>query len=40
LAEVDFESLASSPKPFAHKFDATVDPDVLDLVDRRLLTHR
>ncbi len=32
----DFESLASSSKLFARKFDVNVDPEVLDLIDREI----
>jgi hypothetical protein len=32
----DFESLASSLKLFARKFDVNVDPEVLDLIDREI----
>lgn len=35
----DFEALASSPKLFARKFDPRVHAEILDLVDRELLTE-
>jgi hypothetical protein len=37
LRTADFGKLASSPKLFARKFDATLDEKVLDLIDRTLL---
>jgi hypothetical protein len=37
LVKDDFQKLASSPKLFARKFDATVDAEVLDLIDREIL---
>ncbi len=33
----DFDVLSSSPALFARKFDATIDSDVLDQIDRKLL---
>jgi hypothetical protein len=37
LRKNDFQKLASSSKLFARKFDATIDVQVLDLIDRELL---
>jgi len=37
LRKNDFQKLASSPKLFARKFDATLDAEVLDLIDREIL---
>jgi hypothetical protein len=37
LTRDDFSRLASSAKLFARKFDATVDAEVLELIDRELL---
>ena len=34
LCKADFEAIMQSPKLFARKFDMTVDPDVLDMIDR------
>ena len=38
LSSQDFESLATTSHLFARKFDCRIDRDVLDLIDRRLLT--
>jgi hypothetical protein len=38
LESADFEALRASPKLFARKFDMTRHPEVLDLIDRHLLT--
>ena len=40
LRTADVAKLASSPKLFARKFDATVDAAVLDLIDDQLLSPR
>jgi hypothetical protein len=37
LRKADFARLVSSPKLFARKFDATVDAEVLDLIDSEIL---
>jgi hypothetical protein len=37
LSAHHFEALARSGKLFARKFDATVDSEILDMIDRRLL---
>jgi hypothetical protein len=37
LTEADFADLVTSPKLFARKFDVTVDPNVLDMIDVQLL---
>jgi hypothetical protein len=37
LTTSDLESLTRSSKLFARKFDTTVDGDVLDLIDQKLL---
>lgn len=37
LRKSDFARLVSSPKLFARKFDATIDADVLDRIDREIL---
>jgi hypothetical protein len=38
LRKHDFQNLASSSKLFARKFDATIDVQVLDLIDREILS--
>jgi Core-2/I-Branching enzyme len=37
LRAKDFDAIAASPKLFARKFDATVDAEILDLIDQKLL---
>jgi hypothetical protein len=37
LLTSDFENLVASPKLFARKFDVRVDPEILDLIDQRIL---
>ena len=39
LGKEDFEKLARAPKLFARKFDASVDGDVLDLIDEHILNE-
>ncbi len=36
LGRLDLDALMSSGKLFARKFDATVDAEILDLLDRRI----
>lgn len=36
LVKNDFESLASSSKLFARKFDMNIDAEILDMIDREV----
>jgi hypothetical protein len=36
----DFERLAGSGMPFARKFDVDVDDEILDVIDRELLSQK
>ncbi|MEH2007739.1 MAG: hypothetical protein V7K81_21880, partial [Nostoc sp.] len=38
LEKNDFEKLRESEKLFARKFDMTIDPDILDIIDKMILS--
>ena len=38
LEKKDFEKIRESDKLFARKFDMTVDPDILDMIDEMILS--
>lgn len=38
LGREDLGKLAASPKLFARKFDESVDPEVLELIDEKILS--
>jgi hypothetical protein len=39
LGESDFDKIMSSGDLFARKFDITVDPDILDMIDAQIRDH-
>jgi hypothetical protein len=38
LEKKDFEKIRESDKLFARKFDMTIDPDILDMIDAMILS--